>query len=179
MSVLQVLDFIICIVFLFDFFLNLYRSDSKFGYLLKGGVLDFLASVPVVDAFRFFRVFRVFRLVRTLVLVRNLSTSLSECFSCRQHNVLATLLLILIFWVPLTSALVLSFEISSDGANILTYKDALWYSLITVITVEHGDFYPVSDIGRVIGVVNMMVGVGVSAILAGLILNYLSGDNKN
>ncbi len=41
------------------------------------------------------------------------------------------------------------------------YKDALWWSIVTVTTVGYGDISPTTLGGRIIGVVIMLIGIGI------------------
>ena len=52
-----------------------------------------------------------------------------------------------------------------------TAGDALWYVIVTMSTVGYGDRYPVTEIGRMFGVVIIVVGVGVFGTLTGFLAN--------
>lgn len=62
---------------------------------------------------------------------------------------------------------------SKDG--ILTFPDALWYSLVTLTTVGYGDLFPKSPGGRMIGAVFLLLSTGVLALLFGLAYSMLTG----
>ncbi len=57
----------------------------------------------------------------------------------------------------------------------LTFADGLWWSVVTLTTVGYGDIAPATATGRAIAILNMIVGVGLlailSATLAGLLVN--------
>lgn len=48
-----------------------------------------------------------------------------------------------------------------EGASITNIPDAIWYSLVTLSTVGYGDFYPVSIVGKIIGLVFVFSSLGV------------------
>ncbi|WP_296666664.1 potassium channel family protein, partial [Demequina sp.] len=64
---------------------------------------------------------------------------------------------VLLMWIGAVSAL--SFERGAEGANIVTFPDALWWSLVSVTTVGYGDFYPVTTEGRIVAMILMLVGI--------------------
>jgi voltage-gated potassium channel len=51
-------------------------------------------------------------------------------------------------------------EQNHEGSTIKHFGDALWYFIVTVSTVGYGAYYPISPIGRVIGVVFVMSSIG-------------------
>jgi voltage-gated potassium channel len=51
-------------------------------------------------------------------------------------------------------------EYNAPGVTITTFRDALWWAVVTTTTVGYGDFTPVTPAGRVIAAVVMVVGVG-------------------
>ncbi len=57
-------------------------------------------------------------------------------------------------------SLVVVAERNEPGATLTTPADGLWWAIVTVTTVGYGDEVPVTDAGRLIGVVTMMIGIG-------------------
>jgi voltage-gated potassium channel len=62
-------------------------------------------------------------------------------------------------------------ERSDADANIKTASDALWWAYVTVTTVGYGDKYPVTNSGRLVGVLLMTIGVGLFGVLTGYLAN--------
>lgn len=50
-----------------------------------------------------------------------------------------------------------------------TFGDAMWWAVVTITTVGYGDITPASPLGRIAGVVVMLVGIGFVAILTAAI----------
>jgi Ion channel len=67
---------------------------------------------------------------------------------------------------------------SAPGANITTASDALWYTIVTISTVGYGDYYPVTDAGRVAGAVIIVVGVGIFGTFTGYLANLFLSPRK-
>ena len=65
----------------------------------------------------------------------------------------------------------LAIEVRAEGSNIQTPSDALWWTYVTIATVGYGDRYPVTDPGRVVGVVTMTVGVVLFGALTAFLAN--------
>src|SRR5208282_3565148 len=63
------------------------------------------------------------------------------------------------------SWLVLLFEENARGSNIHNYSDALWWAIVTVTTVGYGDRFPVTEGGRAVAVILMLVGIGLIGVL--------------
>ncbi|GAA3076082.1 MULTISPECIES: potassium channel family protein [Actinomycetes] len=54
---------------------------------------------------------------------------------------------------------VLDAEQNEPGSNIVSFGDAIWWSIVTITTVGYGDHYPVTDLGRMIAVGLMIAGI--------------------
>jgi hypothetical protein len=81
---------------------------------------------------------------------------------------------LLAFLVLVSSSLaVLQFESRSPDANITTGGDALWWSAVTITTVGYGDFFPVTTLGRMAGLLVMLAGVGIIGALASILASLL------
>ena len=48
---------------------------------------------------------------------------------------------------------------SATNPNVNSYIDALWWGLATVTTVGYGDIVPLTDEGRLVAMVAMIIGV--------------------
>jgi voltage-gated potassium channel len=69
-------------------------------------------------------------------------------------------------------------EEGADDANILTASDALWWSYVTITTVGYGDRYPVTNLGRNIGVAVLTIGVGLFGVLTGFLANLFLSPRR-
>ena len=49
--------------------------------------------------------------------------------------------------------------VEQHAGNITTAEDALWWSFVTITTVGYGDFYPVTNIGKLISFVLIVCGI--------------------
>lgn len=173
--VIRWVDNIICAVLLIDFSIRFYRAESKLSFM-KWGWIDLLASIPEVEALRWGRLFRVFRILRIIMISRSLRQYLSELFRNRTRGGVASVFLITFLVISFSSVAILLAERSS-GANIRTAGDAVWWSITTITTVGYGDKYPVSDIGRVIAGILMLMGVGLFGTLSGVIASFFLGHH--
>lgn len=75
--------------------------------------------------------------------------------------------------------LLIKFETGHVDQNIFNLFDAVWWSVVTITTVGFGDKYPVSDAGRIIGFVFLLVSLSFYAILIGRMTNLISTILEN
>jgi voltage-gated potassium channel len=151
-------DFIICLIFIYDFFLRLYRAPSKSRFL-RWGWIDLLSSIPMLDAMRWGRLARVVRILRILRAFRSTKLLISFLFRNRTNSTFASVALISFVLVIFSSIAILNLEDTAEG-NIKTPSDALWWAFVTVTTVGYGDKFPVTVEGRLIAALLMTAGVG-------------------
>ncbi len=55
-------------------------------------------------------------------------------------------------------------ESPQEDSEIKTMLDAIWWTAATVTTVGYGDVVPITDLGRMIGVVFMFIGISILGI---------------
>ena len=72
----------------------------------------------------------------------------------------------------------LSIEEYAPQANITTASDALWYTIVTISTVGYGDQYPVTDAGRILGALIIVVGVGIFGTFTGYLANFFLAPRR-
>lgn len=167
---LRRIDDAICIIFLADFFVRLFRAESKLRFL-KWGWIDFISSIPMVDFLRWGRVVRALRVFRILRALRSTRVLVQYLFRNRAQGTFATVALISVTLTLFASIAILNVE-DVPQANIRTAEDALWWSVTTMTTVGYGDRYPVTFPGRVIAIVLMTAGVALFGTFTGLVASY-------
>ncbi len=144
-------DFVLCLVFLLDFFALLFKAKNKWRYFYTSGWLDLLSSIPVVYEFRFIRVFRVLRILKSVkLLVRFIKEN-------RASSLYGFVVFTSFVTLVLTTTAVLYVE--QNIGNIQTAEDALWWSFVTITTVGYGDFYPVTGVGKVLASILIFCGI--------------------
>ena len=61
----------------------------------------------------------------------------------------------------------------SETGTLNSFGDALWWSAATITTVGYGDIYPVTALGRVVGVFTMLVGISTFAVVTAKVAEFL------
>ena len=172
-------DNAVCVIFLMDFAYNITGSRPKRAYFIhQRGWLDLLGSIPAFGLFQLsalLRLARLSRLARITRLLRGNARRELVRDMVENRGQYATFITILAAGVVLcvSSILMLQFEGRSPDANIVTGGDALWWGFVTITTVGYGDFYPVTTLGRMIGVLVMFAGVGIIGALASILASLL------
>lgn len=171
-SWLEVISTVIYALFALDLvyrialFASTPRNERNLRNFLIASILPVLALVA--PTLRTLRVFRLLLTLRGFVgLVKNRAES-------------AGLLVLVSFpLVAFTSSLaILDCERNFPGANITIFKDALWWSLITMTTVGYGDHYPVTDEGRLIASGLLVGGIILFSTLTAIVSTWILADRK-
>jgi voltage-gated potassium channel len=176
-QVILVVDGVLTLVFLADFARRMQVAPSKRGYFLHGGgYLDLLGSIPVPGL----RLARLFRIVRAVRMVRRygLAGMAKRFGEGKAEGSILIVIFIAILVLELSSIFVLHAEHGAPDANITNASDALWWSYVTITTVGYGDRFPVTNEGRVVGVLLMTIGVGIFSTFAGFLANTFLAPRK-
>lgn len=169
-AVVLIMDGVLSLIFLSDFLYRLFTSESKSAYFFRQmGWADLLASLPLPQ----FKILRIFRIVRVYRLGKEYGGSrmIKEFFANRSGSALLSLIFLMLLILEFGGLLMLSVESQSPDANITDASDAVWYVYVTITTVGYGDQYPVTSLGRIIGVVIMTVGVGLFGTITAFLAN--------
>jgi voltage-gated potassium channel len=176
-AILDYADFAVCLIFLGDFLLSLYRAKNRWKYFVTWGWLDLLSSIPTIDIARWGRAARILRIFRVLRGLRATQLLASIVMKRRAQNTVLAACLVALMLVTFCSIAILHFE-SGPDANIKSADDAVWWAFATITTVGYGDRYPTTGEGRLVAVLLMSAGVGLFGTFSGLLASWFIGAEE-
>jgi voltage-gated potassium channel len=141
-------------------------------------IVDLLAILPFYLALfqtTDLRALALFRLVRFFKLVRYSSglSSLGEAIYRERRALMATLL-ILGGLVLTMATLMYVAEREVQPERLGTIPDAMWWAIITLMTVGYGDVVPITTAGKVIASLTAVMGFAMLALPVGIIATAFS-----
>ena len=165
-----------CALFFTEWLLGLILAKSTREYAFNfTRILDLLSTIPIGQYFQGFRLFRLTRLIKLVRVV----------LRAKRYNGPGKSLVRVLSVVGATTfagaytIMIVEGSSGSENVSILSFGDALWWSLVTISTVGYGDLYPVTTGGRIVAVFLIVAGVGVCGYIAGFMANLMSeGDDS-
>lgn len=145
-------------------------------------LIDLLAIIPfylwlLPTELRIGRALRLFRLFRVLKLNRYTDSLkiLGRVFRLKQEELLLSLFVLSIL-LALASSLIYFAEHSAQPEAFSSIPKAMWWGTITLTTVGYGDVYPVTLVGRILGAILAVLGIGLFALPAGILASGFSEE---
>lgn len=186
-EVFKVFEIFSVAVFTIEYFLRIWSctSEEKYKHPVKGrlrfaltpmAIVDLLAILPFylpriipldlrfIRALRLFRLFRLFKMARYSQSLRILGNVLME----RKEELILTGIVVLILLV-LASTLMYHVEHDAQPGAFSSIPAAMWWGVITLTTVGYGDVYPVTTLGKLLGTMVAILGIGMFALPAGIL----------
>ena len=124
------------------------------------GVLD----LRVMRSLRLIRIFRLAKLTRYSTALQTFFAVLNE----RRGELVMTLFLLGVLLL-MASSLMYSIENAEQKDAFASIPHAMWWAIATLTTVGYGDVYPVTTLGRVLGAIIAVLGIGMFALPAGIL----------
>ena len=140
------------------------------------GLVDLLSFLPYylpfflpagAVAFRMFRVVRIFRLFRINAYYDSLNV-ITQVIASKRQQLLSSVFIILILMLA-SSLCMYSLEHEAQPEVFTNAFSGIWWSVSTLLTVGYGDIYPITNLGKLFGIVISFLGVGMVAIPTGII----------
>jgi voltage-gated potassium channel len=94
------------------------------------------------------------------------------------HHKLNYILLLGLALVLFIGSIIHFVEDGSPQENIHTIGDGLWWAFSTITAVGYGDKYPVTTLGRIIGVILMTIGITIYSLLTANIASYFVEEDE-
>jgi voltage-gated potassium channel len=162
--------FVLWAIVVIEYVVRLVMTPDTARYVSSRKLEPAIVVVPFFQYWRFFGVEKV-GLVVTEGVLRTRAILL--------HRGLFRVLLAAAGLLFLGSWLVLLAESNAKGSNIHNYGDALWWGIVTVTTVGYGDRFPITDMGRSVAVVLMLVGIGLIGVLTATVASFFVQEHTD
>ena len=138
-------------------------------------VIDLLAILPFYLPFlgidlRFIRSVRLFRILRLLKLGRYISSLrlIWRVIRGKRAELVMTATVGLLLLV-LSSSLMYFIEHEQQPEQFTSIPATMWWAVATLTTVGYGDVYPMTPLGRFLGALTAVVGIGMFALPTAII----------
>ena len=145
---------------------------SRIKYIFSGmALIDLLAILPFYLTMFLpvnligIRAVRLVRLLRLLKLNRysDALTSIGRVFKSKSREIFASLFFVLILLV-VASLMIYYAEHDAQPNQFQNAFSGLWWAVATLTTVGYGDIYPITPVGRFLGAVIAILGIGMVAV---------------
>ena len=153
-------------------------------------ILPFYLPLIGIDL-RFLRMFRLFRIFRILKMARYSSAFdlIKDTVKEKKEELMVTLGFLIIILI-ITSSLMYYIEKDVQPENFSSISKSLWWGIVTLTTVGYGDVYPITVLGKILGGIITLLGIGLVALPSGILasgyteqimrikMNKLNEENK-
>lgn len=145
-----------------------------------GAIIDIISILPafvnyfVTFDLRFLRVLRLFRLLkltRYFAAMRILLIVLHK-----EKESFKAVVFILIIMIVTASSGIYVVENQAQPEVFESIPKSMWWAVVTLTTVGYGDVIPVTTMGKFLGAVITILGVGLAALPAGILASGLASE---
>jgi len=163
-------DLITSALLVFGYWIQRRRNESKAGYFQRNwngiiAVIPFyfigIVILGLSDASIILKILALIKIV-TLIMAAGQVGKAVDRFVSKSRLVYG-----FAFFVVVLLVCSIGFFLLESGVNpeVTTYEDSLWYVIQTITTVGYGDVVPITQWGRLIGVIAMVSAIGISSLL--------------
>lgn len=138
-------------------------------------IIDFLAIIPFYLSFItvntiFLRTLRLFRLMRIFKIGRY-TTAFDNIKKCllNKKDELTVAVAILLSGILISSILIYYAENAVNPKQFPSIISSFWWSVVTFTSVGYGDVCPMTHLGKIIGSVTAIMGVGLHGLLIAIL----------
>ena len=176
------IEFVSIIVFVIEYALRIWTANllypeldpvrARIRYITSPmAIIDLIAILPAILPFLHLynlvgvRVFRLVRLLRVFKLNRysDALAAIGEVFRSKSQQMVASVFFVFMILI-LASLLIYYAEHDAQPDQFANAFSGLWWAVATLTTVGYGDIYPITPLGRFLGAIIAILGIGMVAV---------------
>jgi voltage-gated potassium channel len=146
------------------------------------GLIDLLAILPFYLPFmgfdlRFVRILRIFRLFRIFRVAKYIKAidAIRHVIRQKKEELLISLMFVT-FLLIISSCIIYYVEHDAQPDLFSSIPATMWWSIATLTTVGYGDIFPITPLGRFLGSIIAVLGVGLFALPTGILASGFSEE---
>lgn len=138
-------------------------------------IVDLLAFIPFYLVFlpidlRYLRIFRLMALFRMFKMARYLhALSIFKRVLVQRKEQLVLSFLFILFILVIVSFIMFYVENTAQPDKFTSIPATMWWGIATITTVGYGDMVPITSLGKFLGGIFAIAGVGLLALPAGIL----------
>lgn len=185
-NALNMAEWVVTILFTIEFMLRLYCAPKPLKYTVSFfGIVDILSILPtyislfvpgthyltVVRVLRVLRVFRILKFIQYIEESRTLIRSIRQSF--RK--------IVLFISAVITIAIILGsimYVVEGETNGFTSIPISIYWAIVTLTTVGYGDISPVTDIGKAIAALIMILGYSIIVVPTGFVSSTIVNYNR-
>ena len=177
------IEFVSIIIFTVEYALRIWTANllypqlnpfrARIRYIISPmAIIDLISILPVILPFLHLynhlvgiRVFRLVRLLRVFKLNRYSDelAAIGGVFRSKAQQMIASTFFVFIIHI-LASLLIYYAEHDAQPEQFENAFSGLWWAVATLTTVGYGDIYPITPLGRFLGAIIAILGIGMVAV---------------
>ncbi len=179
-------ELISVIIFTIEYILRVWSSNVVPGYKhsISGRIRFILKPLVIIDliailpfylplllpnliftrSFRIFRIFRIFKISR----YSDTTKLFAQIIKSKQEEIVIAVFIGLNLLI-ISASLIYFAEHEAQPENFPHIPAAMWWGVVTLTTVGYGDVYPITPLGRFLGAIVALIGVGIFALPTGIV----------
>lgn len=175
--IFYVCEWILSIIFVAEYLLRIYVSPKPIKYILSPwGIIDLLSILPVLllaftDSIHYFRIIRLLRVIRIFKIFR-INKFTREAYSL-YHSLVASIykISVFMFFVVILAIIMggLMFMVEGKESGFDSIPESIYWAIVTITTVGFGDITPITDLGKFIASIMMLLGYAIIAVPTGIV----------
>ncbi|KQC14427.1 MAG: potassium channel protein [Desulfuromonas sp. SDB] len=189
-------ELISIIIFSIEYILRIWSCTSNpiYNGRFKGRIKFFFSGMALIDLFailpfyipmvipidlRFIRILRLFRMFRLFKMGRySKSFEIVKAVIKDKKEELIIALIFTLILLFLSSSVMYFVENTAQPDKFSSILDSMWWGMSTLTTVGYGDVYPVTPLGKFLGMIISILGIGVFALPTGILASGFSEEIK-
>ena len=171
----RLVDTIIAIIFLIEFFTR-FKAVKEKRLFFRHHWWELLAGIPITTSVtQALRGLQIIRIIRVAARLEVMGVVIGKK---TKHTYLLESISTVLALLFIAATIFFTAEGGGQNPHVHTLFDAFYWATTTYTTAGYGDITPITNIGRLLAILLMLLGIVSAGLVAGAFAKYLSTKKK-